>query len=688
MGITKITSVPSTTDSVSLKPIGIVGKSDVNNDVTINTIDPVRYDIYQPQISTKAIPFLDTDTAYTYFDKLKAEIETITIIQQEYYQTVNYASIQLLNHYSNVNSPDGNITLRDLLNIVKTTYVALNDVIQFNDGSYRTIMLNSAEQITLAMGKINEINGIITTVEAGIDIKIDEIKAYVNNTYKDAESSINTLNQVIVDTQGITLSAIQDKLDAYGNYVYRNYTSLNVFNDKIATLVGRQEFDEYGNRLRECESNIEQTSSQIALKVSQSDFNSLDAIVGKHESSITMLAAEITSKVSGTDFDDLGRVVGEHSSTIQQLNNKIDLKVDSPEYNATKDIVTKNVSDILIESGRITSAVAETTRINNIVTSHETSIQQTTNDIRLLVSANGVIQAGVIVDAINNGTVTIAGNKINIDGTTVFATGFNPSKKNTVFIQTPVPPYREGDTWLRNNEYYTSSVTRLTGEIDLNDWYKSTKYTDDSVANTMSTTYRQVENPAANWLTDIDKDNHINDHWIVDDPAINTNGPVNKIYAKNFINGIWEYSWELDNTIIDGGRIIANQVLAKNIYASGASIGGFIIGYDVDGNEYLRTSNQYNPNPTTDQQGIWMGKQNGTHKFFIGNATEYIVFNGNNLIISGYTRLGDNSENIQVDTLFTLAKYFKLCNPGQANEYIQILSSVCATGTLAAYRSL
>ena len=55
--------------------------------------------------------------------------------------------------------------------------------------------------------------------------------------------------------------------------------------------------------------------------------------------------------------------------------------------------------------------------------------------------------------------------------------------KNTVFVSTPVPPYKIGDLWIKNEEIYDCISVKESGVFADGDWKKSTKYTDDTTAN-------------------------------------------------------------------------------------------------------------------------------------------------------------------------------------------------------------
>lgn len=55
--------------------------------------------------------------------------------------------------------------------------------------------------------------------------------------------------------------------------------------------------------------------------------------------------------------------------------------------------------------------------------------------------------------------------------------------KNTVFVSTPVPPYKLGDLWIKNQEIFDCISVKEDGVFAEGDWKKSTKYTDDTTAN-------------------------------------------------------------------------------------------------------------------------------------------------------------------------------------------------------------
>ena len=56
--------------------------------------------------------------------------------------------------------------------------------------------------------------------------------------------------------------------------------------------------------------------------------------------------------------------------------------------------------------------------------------------------------------------------------------------KRRVFLDTPEPPYDNGDLWLNNEEIYVCQIAKMEGELyEAGDFIVATKYTDDTVAN-------------------------------------------------------------------------------------------------------------------------------------------------------------------------------------------------------------
>ena len=55
--------------------------------------------------------------------------------------------------------------------------------------------------------------------------------------------------------------------------------------------------------------------------------------------------------------------------------------------------------------------------------------------------------------------------------------------KRRVFLDTPIPPYDNGDIWVSEGEIYICQISKITGEVfETDDFIASLKYTDDTLA--------------------------------------------------------------------------------------------------------------------------------------------------------------------------------------------------------------
>ena len=127
--------------------------------------------------------------------------------------------------------------------------------------------------------------------------------------------------------------------------------------------------------------------------------------------------------------------------------------------------------------------------------------------------------------------------------------------KRRIFVTTPTPPYDIGDLWVQgeSGDIMRCCVGRQTGNYNISDWIKASKYTDDSGLNAFvngefkesisdlqsqadkkAETWYQSTDPSNKWTTDTLKSEHKGDLWY------NTNEQKTYIY-----NGS---KWELTKT--------------------------------------------------------------------------------------------------------------------------------------------
>ncbi len=143
---------------------------------------------------------------------------------------------------------------------------------------------------------------------------------------------------------------------------------------------------------------------------------------------------------------------------------------------------------------------------------------------------------------------------------------------------------------------------------------------------------------------------------------------------------------QISTSKIHADSISVTEAFATQIYGSGAQIGGVDINPQTlidNGITGLRLGNLETFNPTQDKEGIMFGKQNDKYKMFVGNATQNIVFDGAQLLLSGYPMIG-SGESIGVGEL---SQYFEIVNKGQANQYLRAKVSLASVGQMTAYEA-
>lgn len=104
--------------------------------------------------------------------------------------------------------------------------------------------------------------------------------------------------------------------------------------------------------------------------------------------------------------------------------------------------------------------------------------------------------------------------------------------KSSVFYTQPTPPYNERDVYFTGTDILICMKSRIDGNYDASDWSKKDNYTDDSALENFMTgeyaeaikeigsqidgkseTWRQDNDPSAEWTTDELKVQHKNDLW-------------------------------------------------------------------------------------------------------------------------------------------------------------------------------
>lgn len=138
--------------------------------------------------------------------------------------------------------------------------------------------------------------------------------------------------------------------------------------------------------------------------------------------------------------------------------------------------------------------------------------------------------------------------------------------KRRVFLNTPVPPYDQGDLWAQgaNGDIMRCVMAKTKNQqYAESDWSKASKYTDDSALTDFingayktfreniesqidkkAETWYQSSDPASSWTTDSAKAKHVGDIWM--DTSAN-GGKKTYIYQDKGENASPRYKWEAQN---------------------------------------------------------------------------------------------------------------------------------------------
>jgi len=212
-------------------------------------------------------------------------------------------------------------------------------------------------------------------------------------------------------------SGIKKLVDLSALSQYATTSDLNTQKSRIDTLNGT---------VTTLNTTVSQTATAITLLASQSSLNTLTGRVTSAETSITQNTNAITLLATQSSVNALGVTVASHTTSIALNASQIALKASQSSLDALTGRMTSAETSITQTAIQIAS-LATSANINTLtgeITTLQSSITQQSNQIALIVtSTNGVnsVNAGVIVDAINNSNVTISANRVNISGSAVFS---------------------------------------------------------------------------------------------------------------------------------------------------------------------------------------------------------------------------------------------------------------------------
>src|SRR5690554_3055905 len=385
-------------------------------------------------------------------------------------------------------------------------------------------------------------------------------------------------------------------------------------------------------------SAITQTAESINLSVENMLYGP-EGVEAAYTSMINQTATAITMSVDEKLYGPDG-IEESYSSLIQQTAQSIVLSVESELY-GPDGIQSKYTSAMQILSDQIMLTVDGTLNDfeNEVYTEVGSIIQQSATDILLqvdgkIVDVKGEITAeyeSAIVVAKGEINMSVAGQLMTLEGdiTAAYESAIDISEGQ--ILSTVGTQITGLDGRIASN---TSSITQLSDSIDLSVFT-----------------------------------NGVLDAGILI-------GKINDSTSGVRITG--------KSILLDGDVEIAGAAFAENIYASGATIGGFIIN---ETSLQLGTQAAWNPSSGTD--GLLMGIDplDSKYKFYLGDVENHLIWNGENLIISGFALIGDGTSTTTLNDLGKLERFFEIVNEGQANEYLKLLAPLAVTGEVQAWAS-
>lgn len=142
------------------------------------------------------------------------------------------------------------------------------------------------------------------------------------------------------------------------------------------------------------------------------------------------------------------------------------------------------------------------------------------------------------------------------------------SSKKRVFVDTPVPPYNEGDLWVNGEDLYYCANTRLSGAYEESDWLLATDYSTQSyVEDTIKTATELITGTSGGYVVlHQDVDGHPYEILIMDNADINE--AVNVLRLNQLGLGISSHGYNGPfNTAITGEGIVADWITTGNLDA-------------------------------------------------------------------------------------------------------------------------
>jgi len=270
------------------------------------------------------------------------------------------------------------------------------------EAAYTSMINQTATAITMSVDeKLYGPDGIQQKYTSAIQQYSDQILLTVNGTLNDFENEVYTeVGSIIQQSATDILLQLDGKIVDVKSEITTEYTSaITVAKDEIALTVSGQMSTLEGDITEAYQSAISVAKGEIALTVNGQLTDLEDGITQAYESAIVVAKGEINMSVAG------------QLTTLEG------------------DITAAYESAIDISEGQILSTVGtQITDLDGRIASNTSSITQLSNSIDLSVFTDGKLNAGILIESVNDyeGAIKIAADKIQIDGSTTFADGYNP----------------------------------------------------------------------------------------------------------------------------------------------------------------------------------------------------------------------------------------------------------------------
>jgi len=413
---------------------------------------------------------------------------------------------------------------------------------------------------------------------------------------------------------------------------------------------------------------IHQTASSITSSVDGKLYGP-DGIEASYTSMIQQTADSIALSVDAKLYGPDG-IEESYSSLIQQTAQSIVLSVESELY-GPDGIQQKYTSALQLFSDQIILTVDGTLNDfeNEVYTEVGSIIQQSATDILLQVDGKIVDVKGEITTEYTS-AITIAKDEISL-----------AVNGQLTDLETDITSAYQSAIVVAKDEIGLSvsgQLTTLEGEIT-SAYESAITISEGEILSTVGTQITGLDGRIATNSSSITQLSNSIDLSVFTNGVLDAGiliGKINDSTSGVRITG--------KSILLDGNVEITGTAFAENIYASGATIGGFII------NEAsLQLGTQAAWNPSSGTEGLLMGVDplDSKYKFYLGDVENHLIWNGENLIISGFALIGDGSSTTTLNDLGKLEGYFEIVNEGQANEYLKLLAPLAVTGEVQAWAS-